>query len=145
MLLELHEDEIPEFEEALAARAPGLAVGLAAPVLRSPVPEHLGIRPTRAGAADGPEVVLRREQNDSLDRLADVLPLGVGDLVLAQPERGVAREDADPEPLGVEPQVLEHELPGELDRPLLEVLTEREVAEHLEERQMAAVEPDVVD
>ena len=33
----------------------------------------------------------------------------------------------------------------ELDRALLEVLTEREVAEHLEEREVVAVEADLVD
>ena len=40
---------------------------------------------------------------------------------------------------------VEHELPRELDRAVLEVLAEREVAEHLEEGQVVAVEADLVD
>jgi hypothetical protein len=77
--------------------------------------------------------------------LADLEPVFVRDLVLAQPELRVAGEDADPEPFGIELQVLEHELPRELDRALLEVLAEREVAEHLEEREVRAIEADLVD
>ena len=143
--LELHEDEVPELEEALAARAARLAVGLAAAVLDAPVVVHLGVRPARPGAADRPEVLRGGQQDDPLDRLADLPPLVVRDLVLAEPELGVAREDADPEPFGIELQVLEDELPRELDRALLEVLAEREVAEHLEERQVRPVEADLVD
>ena len=41
--------------------------------------------------------------------------------------------------------MLEDELPGEVDRAFLEVLAEREVAEHLEEGQVRAVEPNLVD
>jgi hypothetical protein len=41
--------------------------------------------------------------------------------------------------------VVEDELPGEVDRALFEVLPEREVAEHLEKREVSAVEPDLVD
>jgi hypothetical protein len=37
------------------------------------------------------------------------------------------------------------ELGRELDRPLFEVLPEREVAEHLEEREVVAVQADLVD
>jgi hypothetical protein len=38
-----------------------------------------------------------------------------------------------------------HELPGELDRALFEVLADREVAHHLEEGEVVAVEADLVD
>ena len=69
----------------------------------------------------------------------------VRDLVLAEPELGIAGEHTHPEALGIELQVLEDELPGEVDRPFLEVLAEREVAEHLEEGEVRAVEPDLVD
>ncbi len=41
--------------------------------------------------------------------------------------------------------MVEDELPGELDRLVLEVLPEREVAEHLEEREVVAVEAYLVD
>src|SRR2546423_11112907 len=67
------------------------------------------------------------------------------DLVLAEPELRVAGEDAAPDPVRVELHVLEDELPGEVDRAFLEVLPEREVAEHLEEGQVVAVQADLVD
>ena len=145
MQLELHEDEVPELEEALAAGAARLAVGLTAAVLDAPVVVHLGVRAARPRAADRPEVFRRGQQDDPLDRLADLLPLVVRDLVLAEPQLRVAREDADPEAFGIELQVIEDELPREIDRALFEVLAEREVAEHLEEGEVGAVEADLVD
>ena len=69
----------------------------------------------------------------------------VRDLVLAEPQLRIAGKHTHPETLGIELQVLEDELPGEVDRAFLEVLAEREVAEHLEEGQVRAVEPDFVD
>ena len=47
--------------------------------------------------------------------------------------------------VGLEPEALERELPGELDGALLEVVADREVAEHLEERQVPVRAADVVD
>ena len=49
VLLELHEDEIPELEEAIAAWARGRARRVAAAVLRSPVPVDLGVGAARPG------------------------------------------------------------------------------------------------
>ena len=51
----------------------------------------------------------------------------------------VALEDRDPEPLGGDAEVLGEELPGPLDGLFLEVVPEGEVAEHLEEGQVARV------
>src|SRR6185295_17639414 len=141
---ELHEDEIPELEEALAARATRLAVGLAAAVLDSPVVVHLRVGTTRAGASDRPEVLAAWQEHDSLGGLADLAPVLVRDLVLVEPELGIAGEHRHPEALRIELQVLEDELPGEVDRPFLEVLAEREVAEHFEEGEVGAVEPHIV-
>ncbi len=53
--------------------------------------------------------------------------------------------DGDGEPLLVEAEVLRQQLPGERDRPLLEVVAEREVAEHLEERVVARGVADIVE
>jgi hypothetical protein len=53
--------------------------------------------------------------------------------------------DADPDAVPVELQPLLDELGRVRDRALLEVLAEREVAEHLEEREVEGVEPDLVD
>ena len=134
VLLVRHEDEVPELEEPCAARARRRAVGLAAAVLLPPVVVDLGVRPARAGAAHRPEVLERRQRDDPLDRHADALPELDRDLVGPELELRVAGVHRDPDAIPVEPHVLQDELPGELDRALLEVLPEREVAEHLEER-----------
>ena len=127
------------------AGAGGRAVGLAAAVLLAPVPVELGVGPTRSRAADRPEVLGRRERNDPLARHPDPLPQLDRHLVGAELHLRVAGMDRHPHPLPVELHVLLHELARELDRAFLEVLPEREVPEHLEERQVMPVEPDLVD
>ena len=77
--------------------------------------------------------------------MPDLLPQLDRDLVGAELQLWIAGVHRHPHPLPVELHVLLHELAGELDGALLEVLAEREVAEHLEEREMVAVEPDLVD
>ena len=47
--------------------------------------------------------------------------------------------------LGVQAEALERQVPGELDRALLEVVADREVAEHLEERQVPRGRADLLD
>ena len=53
--------------------------------------------------------------------------------------------DRDPEPVGVEPEHLGEELPRERDRLGLEVVAEAEVAQHLEEAEVAVRAADVVE
>src|SRR4029453_8910178 len=142
--LVLHEDEVPELEEALAG-ATRRALGPAAADSLAPVVEELGVRPARAGAADRPEVVGAPEPDDSLGRHAHALTEDHRGLVLTEAELWIAGEDAAPEPVGVDLHVVEDELPSELDRALLEVLAKRVVAEHLEEREVVAIEADLVD
>src|SRR5262249_56914583 len=67
------------------------------------------------------------------------------DRVLAEAERRVTLVHRRPEPLRVELHFLRDELPGELDGVVLEVVAEREVAEHLEERAVAVGAPDVLE
>ncbi len=143
--LVLHEDEVPELEEPLAARAAGQAVGRAAAHLRAPVVVDLRVGPAGPGAADGPEVLRGGQRHDALGRHADGLPQIDRDLVGPELQLGVTRVDADPEPVPVEPHPLLHELRRELDRTLLEVLPEREVPEHLEEGEVIRVEADLLD
>src|SRR5450759_2842038 len=135
MLLELHEDEVPKLEEAVAG-ATGRAVRLAAAPLGPAIVVDLragAAGPRRAGL---PEVVVA-QADDPLGRNANPLPGGDGDLVGVERELGVAAIDGRPELCRVELHLTCHELPGQLDRPILEVVAEREVAEHLEEREMA--------
>ena len=144
VLLVGHEDEVPELEEPCAARAGRRAIGLAAAVLLAPVVVQLGVRAARPGAAHRPEVLGGRQRHDPLDGHAHALPELDRHLVGAELQLRIAGMNGHPDPIPVEPHVLQDELPGELDRALLEVLPEREVAEHLEERQVVAVEADLV-
>ena len=143
--LVLHEDEVPELEEALAARAARPAVGLAAAVLLAPVVVDLGVGTARPRPTHGPEVLRCRQQHDALARHSGLLPQLDRDVVGAEAQLRVAGEDADPDAIPVQLEVLTDEFRGKLDRPLFEVLPEREVSEHLEEREVRAVQPDLVD
>ncbi len=145
MELVLHEHEVPELEEPLAARATRLAVGVAAAGGFAPVVVDLGVRPARSRPADGPEVLGRRQRRDPLRRDSDLLPEVDRNLVGAELQLRVAGVDAHPDPLPVELEAVADELGRELDRPVLEVLAEREVPQHLEEGQVIRVEPDLVD
>ena len=92
-----HEDEVPELEEALAARAAGLAVVGAAAGLLAPVPVHLRVGAARARAADRPEVLGRGQRDDPLRRHPDPLPEGDRLLVGTELQARVAGVDADPD------------------------------------------------
>ena len=144
--VELHEDEVPELDVAVTAIAVRPAVRLAAAVLGATVVVELRAGAARAGLAGGaPEVLGARERHDALARKALPQPGGDGDLVLADAERRVTREHARPEPVGVELQMLGDELPRQVDGAVLEVVAEREVAEHLEHRRVARGETDLVE
>jgi hypothetical protein len=53
--------------------------------------------------------------------------------------------DRDQQPLGFEAEFLRDQVPGQLDRAILEIIAERKVAEHLEERVMARGIADIVE
>ncbi len=123
-LLELHEHEVPELEEAIAVLLGG--AGRAAPELVALVVEDLGAGAAGAGVAHLPEIVGGRDADDLRVREA-------GDL-LPQLRRLVVRViDGDEQPVLVQAEMLGDQRPGELDRQRLEIVAEREVAEHLEE------------
>ena len=108
------------------------------PALRSHVEVDLGARATRAGVAHRPEVVGLVEPHDPIGRHAHFLgPDPRGLVVLA--------EHRDAELLGGQPVDVGDELPRPRDRVLLEVVAEREVAEHLEEREVARRAADVLE
>ena len=135
--VELHEDEIPELDVPVAALAVRSAVGLPATVLGAAVVVQLGARAARARLAGrAPEVLRAGERHDPLAREALAHPGCDGDLVLPDPEARVAGENARPQPIRLEPQMLGHELPGVVDGAVLEVVAEREVPEHLEHRRV---------
>jgi hypothetical protein len=135
-LLVLHEDEVPELEEpvAILVRTAGRTAGDRLAL----VDEDLRARPARAGVAHLPEVVAGRDADDPLIRQpGDLLPQIEGVIVLMK--------DGDPKLLLRQAEFLRRQPPGELDRMFLEVIAEREVAEHLEEREMARGVADIIE
>jgi len=97
----------------------------------------LRARPARAGVAHHPEVVLAHPLDPLRGHPHTVEP-HLGALV-------VALVHGDPETVGVEPHHLGEQLPGQGDRPVLEVVAEAEVPEHLEKRQVSPRDTDVGD
>ena len=142
VLVVLHEDEVPVLQEALVLAARQV-VGLAP--LHAAVEVELRARAARPGRPRLPEVLRARAGDDPLARDADREPRLDRLLVEPEAERLVALEDRDPDVLGLEAEALERELPRELDRARLEVVAEREVAEHLEEREVPGRRADDLD
>ena len=131
--IELHEDEVPVLQEALVVAA-GQVVGLAP--LQPAIEVELRAGAARAGRTRLPEVLRARARHDPLVRHADREPRLDRLLVRAEAELLVALEHRHPDVRRVEAEDLLGQLPGVLDGALLEVVAEREVAEHLEERQV---------
>ena len=142
VLVELHEDEVPVLQEALVLAARQV-VGLAE--VQPAVEVELAARAARTGRARLPEVLRARAADDPLARDADRQPRLDRLLVRADAELLVALEDRDPDVVRVEAEAVERQVPRELDRALLEVVAHREVAEHLEERQVPRGQADLVD
>ena len=138
---ELVEDEVPDLQEAVSLhvdlRAPVRAVGGAAVVV------DLAAGAGRSRLPRGPGDLLERELLDAFGRDPDDPgPVIEGDLILL-PDRhpqAVAVQTVAALVRGTGQQV-----PGVVDRPLLEVIAEGEVAVHLEERSMPSGLADIVD
>ena len=88
---------------------------------------NLRARAARAGVAHRPEVVGRGDADDPLFRQP-------GDLAPQLERLVVLGVDGDQQLVGRGAEFLGNQLPGELDRHVLEVVAEREIAQHLEER-----------
>ena len=140
--LVLHEHEVPELQVALGVVAGAVVVGAER---RAAVQVQLRARAARPRRAGLPEVVLAPEPHDALVGHADRAPALDRLLVGAEAQLLVAAEHGDPDGSGVEAEALGGELPGELRRALLEVVADREVAEHLEEGEVARGQPHVLD
>ena len=126
--LELHEHVVPDLDFGIHARAAHVV--------------NLRAAAARTGIAHLPEVVVEAELEDAVAR--HELPPDLERLVVAR-DAVPAFEDRDDELIGRHlPHVGEHR-PRVFDRFLLEVVAEREVAEHLEERVVAERRPDVVE
>ena len=138
---ELIEDEVPDLQEAVALGVDGgAAVG---PVVGATVVVDLAAGASRSGLPGRPGDVLEGEQLDPLGGNPDLAgPVVEGDLVLLP--------DRHPQPVPVQTvaallPAARQQSPGVGDGPLLEVVTEGEVAVHLEEGAVARRDTDVVD
>ena len=135
VLVVLHEHVVPDLD-VLAAVAAGTAVGAALGLAR--VDEHLGVGTARTrGAGRTPPVVLAREREDVVVGKALLLP--ERDRLVVARDAVLAREHGDVQILRVEAELSGEELVAPGDRLGLEVVVERPVAEHLEERKVRRV------
>ncbi len=109
-----------------------------APDVIAAIDEDLRARAARAGVAHRPEIVRGRDADDAVvGEARDLLP-EPGRLVV-----GVV--DGDEQLVLLQPELLRDQGPGQLDRALLEIVAEREIAEHLEEGEMARGVADIVE
>ena len=135
-LLELHEDKVPDLDEAVA-----ILVGAARRAARDAVAvvvEDLRAGTARTGIAHGPEIVRGRDADDAVVAEAgNLLPLGCRVVV------GV--EHRDQQLVLGEAEIPRQQVPGQLDRLVLEVVAEREVAQHLEEGVMPGGVADILE
>ena len=137
--LVLHEDEVPDLEVPVLV---GLRAALAA-VLRPAVVVDLRARATRTGHAHRPVVVLGAAALDAVEGQAHGAVPDVEGLVVVLVDRGP--ELLLGEAVATVGDRLREQLPGERDGALLEVVAEREVAGHLEERGMPRGLADLLD
>ncbi len=134
LLVELHEDEVPNLDESILVAVFGATV---VTELGALVPEDLRTWPTRTDVAHLPVVVLVEALN-ALGRNADMVFPDLGSLV-------VAEMDGDPQSVLVEPEDIGDEFPCPRTRLMLEVVTETEVPHHFEEREMPFRAADLVE
>ena len=133
--VELHEDQVPDLDEAIVAPVLGTAVATEGCTL---VEEDLRVRSAGAGLAHGPEVVLVAHALHALGSNANLVDPDLLGLV-------VTVVDRDPEAVTVVAQHLGEQLPSQRDGRGLEVVPEAEVAQHLEEGVVIGVGPDDLD
>ncbi len=134
--LVLHEDEVPDLDEAVAvflraarraARDPGAVIV-----------EDLGAGAAGPGGAHRPEIVIRGDADDPLVGQARVFLPDRRGLVI-----GVI--DRDQEPVRVDPEIAREQIPGIGDCLFLEIIAEAEIAQHLEEGMVARGIADIVE
>ena len=135
-LLVLHEDEVPDLDETIS-----FGVGRAwraAGNVRAVIVKNFRTRAAWAGLTHGPEIIVAgnaqylavRKPGNLLPELKSVIIVDI---------------DGDEQLVPGQRVFLGHQIPRKLDRPLLEVVSEGEVTEHLEEGMMPCGIPDIVE
>ena len=135
--VELHENQVPDFDEASAAVEREILM-LAAFLgrLRAVVEMDFRARSAGAGVAHLPEVVLLiKAENAGLRNASHFLPQVLGVVVFT--------EDREVELVFGQAELDREQLPSEGDGVALKVVAEREVPEHFKERVVAAGVADV--
>ena len=134
-LLELHEDEVPYFDIAVAVGVG--AAGRAAGDGRAVVVEEFRTRAAGTGVAHRPEIVRGGDAHDTLfGQARDLAPQVESPVVVAV--------DGGPEAVPVEPQFAGDQSPRQFYGGVLEIVSEREVPQHLEEGVVARRIPHIV-
>ena len=138
--IELNEDVVPEFDDALVISIHERA---ARQIFRKVV-MNLRARPTRSGVTHLPEIVLLAPAGNmrGVD-VGDGFPEFLSFLVGRQALRLIAAEHGRIQPVFFESPDVGEELPGPTDRVFLEIVTERPVSEHLEKGVVIGVLADV--
>src|SRR5262249_30661352 len=135
-LLELHEYEIPDLDEAIA-----LGIGRArrsAGNLRSVIVKDFRAWAARAELAHLPEIIRACDADDlclwqSRDPLPEVKRVVIVDV------------DRDRQPFRREVELSGDEIPGKLDGAFLEIISKREITQHFEKGVMARRIADIVE
>src|SRR5262249_8709549 len=127
-LLELHEDEVPNLDEAVAIFV--RASRRTTRDVRAVVVEDFGTRSARTDIAHGPEIVARGDADDPrFGKARNLAPETESFIVL-----GINRHKKT---IFCEAEILGDEVPGERDRAFLEIVAEGKISEHLEKRMVA--------
>ena len=136
--VELHEDEVPDLDVPRGVRRERIVILAGLEPLRAVVIEDLRARAAGTGVPHLPEVVFLAATRDATaSDVSNAGPQALGFVILA--------EHGHVEALLGKAVDFRHEFPSESDRIRLEVVAEREVAEHFEERVVAARAADVLE
>src|SRR5690606_14213585 len=128
--------EIPDLDETIEICS--LRPRRTAGDMLTMVVENFGARPARTRVAHRPEIVGPRDADDARLRQArDLLPEIEGLVVVDI--------DGREQPVLRQTEYLRHQLPAQFDRDILEIIAEREIAEHLEEGVMPRGIADIVE
>ena len=127
-LVVLHEYKVPEFHEPITVRIVEWAT--VGPERRTAVDVNLGTRTTWSGIACLPEIVLVAEALDAFHRNTNLLMPDCFGFI-------VGFVNSDPQTVTIETEHFGHQIPSPRNGISFEVITETEVAEHLEEHKMS--------